>query len=91
MTGGVAQNHAGTKETDAGQDSLDDAADRVRVGGQTAVRRSEDQDGGGRGTEADERMSPEAGWFPMQFAIQTEERADGQGGDQTQGGLFISA
>ena len=91
MTGWVAHNHAGTKETDAGQDSLDDAADRVRVGGEVSVRRSQDKDGNGGGTETDERVSAEAGRFSVQFPVQAEERADDQRGAQTQGGVFISA
>ena len=69
MTGRVPHNHSGTEETDAGQDSLDDAAERVRVGSQVAVGRSEDQDDNSGGAETDERVSAEAGWFSVQLTV----------------------
>jgi hypothetical protein len=91
VTRGIPHYDAGAEETDAGQDSLDDSADRVRVGGQVAVGRSENHDRCGGSAETDERVSAEAGGFSVQLAVQTEERTDDQRGAQTQGGFFISA
>ena len=91
VTGGIPQNHAGPQKADAGQYSLNDAAERIRVGGQAAVGRSDNQDDNGSGTQTDERVSAEAGWFSVQLAIQTEDRSDNQGGAEAQGGFFISA
>lgn len=91
MTRRIPQYNAGAQETNAGKDPLDDATDRVRVGGQVAVGSAEDQDRGGGGAETNERVRPETRGFSVELAIQTEERADNQGGAQTQGGFFIPA
>jgi hypothetical protein len=91
VAGRIAQNNAGAEEADAGEDALHYAADRVRVGGEMAVGHSNDESGGRGRAERDEGMSSKSRRFSMQLAIQAEQRADDQGGAQTQGGLFISA
>lgn len=69
VTGGIPHYDAGAEETDAGQDSLDDAAERVGVGSQVAVGRSENENGNGSGAKTDERVGAEAGWFSVQLAV----------------------
>jgi hypothetical protein len=36
-------------------------------------------------------MSPQAGWFSVQLAVQPKEAPKQERGAQTQGGFFISA
>jgi hypothetical protein len=56
-----------------------------------AIAHSKDESGGRGRTERDQRVSSESRWFAVQLAIQSEERADDQGGAEPQGGFFISA
>jgi hypothetical protein len=91
VAGWIAQDYSRAQKSDAGENSLHNAADRIRVGPETAISRSEDENGGDGSTHGDERMSPQACRFSMQLTIQTENRANHQGGPQPQRGFFISA
>jgi hypothetical protein len=86
------QDHSSAQKSHAGQDSLDDAADCVLVGNtQSSLGRPEHNNGGDGCAEADQGMSPHAGWFPVQLAIQPEKAPEQEGRAQAQGGFFISA
>ena len=89
MTARIVQDHAGTEKADTGQDSLDDAADRVLVGDKRAVRRAKDSDRGDSSAQADERVSPKTGGLPVQFAVQSDNRADHERGAKTQSSFFV--
>jgi len=86
----IAQNHSSSEKPDASQNTLDDTCDRIRIGN-SSVRRSERKKGGDRGAETDQRVRPQPGRFPVQLAIQPENRAEDQGGAETQHGLFVSS
>ena len=91
MAGGIVQNHSRAKKSDAGQNPLDHSPDRVLVGGERTIGRSEDDDRGNGRAETNQSVGPQAGGFPVQLAVQSENGADKQRRAQTQGDFFISA
>ena len=82
VTHRVAQNNSGADETDTGQDSLDDSADRIRV-----CRRKHDSH---RSSNADQSVRAQAGGFSVELAIQSENGTNDQRGAEAQHDLFIS-
>lgn len=92
VAGGIAQNYTRTQKSNACQDTLDDPPDGVLVGGShRSVGRPEHDDRGDGRSEADQRVSPQAGRLSVQLAVQPEKAAKEQRGAETQGGFFISA
>ncbi|MEY2520041.1 MAG: hypothetical protein QOF24_1800 [Verrucomicrobiota bacterium] len=90
MAGRIAQDHSGTQESNARQDTLHDPADGVLVRDQRTVGRSEHDNHGDGCTETHESMGPQTGGLAMQLPIQTKNAADKQSRAEAQGCFFIS-
>src|ERR1041384_6526614 len=84
----ISQDDASAEKPDASQNALNDARDRIRIGG--TIQRSERDKRSERGTATHQRVGPESGRFAMQLAIQTENRSEEKRGAEAQHGLFIS-
>jgi hypothetical protein len=69
MTAGIAQNHPGTEKADAGQNSLNDSSNRVRVrscASDLLAQHSHRDDGRAEGYE---RMSADSRSLAVKLAI----------------------
>ena len=73
--GGIAQDHAGAEETDAGQHALDDAAQRIDPMRRILARRKNEQHRE-RAAEADQRIRAHAGLLAVQIAVEPDGGAD---------------
>jgi hypothetical protein len=58
---------------------------------QSGLGRPEHHNRGDGRAEADQGMSPQARWFPVQLTVQPEKTSDQERGAQAQDGFFISA
>ena len=85
------QNDASAEKADAGQDTLDDAADRVGIADQVAVGRSKNEDRRSRRAETDESVSAQASGLPVQLTVQSKKTAGEKGSAQTQRNFSVRA
>jgi hypothetical protein len=81
VTHRVAQNNSGPDEADTGQDSLDNAADSIRVC--RGKRRSDSS------SHTDQSMRAQAGGLSVELAIQSENGTNDERRAEAQHDLFI--
>jgi len=85
----VAQNNASTEKSNASQNALHDARDRIRVG--RTIQRPKRKKNSYRRAKTNQRVRPQSRRFAVQLPIQTEDRPKEQRGPEAQHGLFISS
>jgi hypothetical protein len=91
VAAGIAHDHSRTQKSNSRQDTLDDTAHGVLVGGQGAVGGPEHDNRGDGRTESHEGVSPQAGRLSVQLAVQAYNASDDQRRAESQNALFISA
>ena len=90
MTHRIAEDNASPDKTDAGQNPLDHAADRIRIRGrQTSSRRSADHCRNSC-SQTNQRMRAKPGRFSVKLAIQAKDGTDDKSGSKPQSCLFSS-
>ncbi len=88
VAAGLAQNHAGTQKSDAGQDALRHATNGVRIS-QSATRRLERGNSGRRRAQADQAVRTKSRSFAVKLPVQPQQATREQRHDQTNCNLLV--